>query len=175
MGRICISLLPFVAATAFCFSCGTKEDQPSKAGKVEASSEAELSEMRRALVLGSVADCELNSRWPCMCQNAWHCDDGSPCIGYDGKMMGNLGLCSSKTDSDHPTDCPRVGISGFGVRKVCRTRLKPGGCVCLLAGCDKESNPCPLGAVCVSPSCIASVPGCVEGRNEEKVCHPMIW
>jgi hypothetical protein len=129
----------------------------------------------------SLADCELNSGWPCACSNTGHCDNGVDCIGRRQEKSGWLGHCSHACPGDEETGCPTSGYFDLGVAEICNTHLDADGCMCLLSGCvgtfcqDDEEVCCPIGYVCIAPSCIALEPGCPGGVGEEKVCYPFNW
>jgi len=60
-----------------------------------------------------VADCDMNSGWPCSCQTKV-CDDGSDCLGIQGLGDGNTGYCAPTCTSGDHSSCPDTAYAADG-------------------------------------------------------------
>ena len=100
--------------------------------------------------------------------------DGIRFDKYRGADDGYVGICSPVFVETDPITCPDNGTWGTASTAVCDGPLSSALCYCVVSGCTANED-CPIGQVCVEPSCLASEPGCEEGLGETPICHPDNW
>jgi len=90
-----------------------------------------------------VGNCELGSGWPCSCDPAVGCTDGSDCIGIQGFGDGSLGYCAPVCDKGDHSSCPGTD---FSAQPYCLLSDGAGSFWCGLV--CKQASECPSDQDC---------------------------